>query len=41
MATGAMIPMEEYLRTSYEHDCEWIDGEVQERALPADDHAAL
>jgi Uma2 family endonuclease len=41
MATAAMIPLEEYLKTSYEHDCEWIDGEVQERAMPDEDHSTL
>ena len=33
------IPMEEYLRTSYEYDAEWVDGEVVERSLPTYSHA--
>ncbi len=41
MATAAMIPLEEYLKTSYEHDCEWIDGVVRERAMPDDFHSAV
>jgi Uma2 family endonuclease len=44
MATSTnpgMVSLEEYLRTSYEHDCEWIDGELVERAMPDDDHSAL
>jgi Uma2 family endonuclease len=40
MATQAIaIPMEEYLRTSYEYDAEWVDGEVVERPLPNSDHS--
>jgi len=31
MATGALIPVEEYLRTSYSPDCDFVDGEVLER----------
>ncbi len=41
MATAAMIPLEEYLRTSYEHDCEWVNGELRERATPDDFHSAV
>jgi Uma2 family endonuclease len=41
MGTTAMISQEEYLRTSYEHDCEWIEGEVRERAMPDEYHSAL
>lgn len=40
MATKAIaIPMEEYMRTSYEYDAEWIEGEVVERSLPNYDHS--
>jgi Uma2 family endonuclease len=31
MATGIAVPVEEYLRTSYEPDCEYVDGELIER----------
>jgi Uma2 family endonuclease len=41
MAITTTMPLEEYLRTSFEHDCEWVDGEVRERAMPDDDHSAL
>ncbi len=34
MATSTMVPLEEYLTTSYEHDCEWIDGELKQRGMP-------
>jgi Uma2 family endonuclease len=41
MATSALIPVEEYLRTSYRPDCEYVDGEVQERNLGEHEHATL
>ncbi len=41
MATGAMISEQEYLTTDYEHECEWIEGQVRERALPDEFHSAL
>jgi Uma2 family endonuclease len=41
MATATVISEQEYLHTSYEHDCEWIDGEVRERAMPDQYHSAL
>ena len=41
MATAVGIPVEEYLRTSYEHDCEWIEGEVRERSMPDEFHSAM
>jgi hypothetical protein len=41
MATATYISEQEYLHTSYEHDCEWIDGEVRERAMPDQYHSVL
>jgi len=42
MATRALIPVEEYLRTSYEGlDREYVDGEVIERAVPPFEHGLL
>jgi Uma2 family endonuclease len=41
MATSAIISEQEYLRTDYEHDCEWIEGQVRERAMPDEFHSAL
>ena len=31
MGVGTLIPVDEYLRTSYRPDCDFIDGEVLER----------
>ena len=40
MATTAhAVSVEEYLRTSYEHDPEYIDGEIRERPMPTRLHA--
>jgi Uma2 family endonuclease len=41
MSTSALIPVEEYLRTSYRPDCEYVDGEVQERNLGEYEHATI
>ena len=32
MASAIQIPVSEYLETTYHPDCEYIDGEVQERS---------
>lgn len=40
MAT-VQISLEEYLRTSYHPDCDYVDGEVQERNLGEFDHSAI
>jgi Uma2 family endonuclease len=40
MATTA-VTIEEYLSTSYRPDCDYVDGEVQERNLGEVDHARL
>ena len=40
MATTA-ISIAEYLSTSYEPDCDYIDGEIQERNLGEIDHSRL
>lgn len=31
MADGALMTIEEYLHTSFHPDCDYVDGEVQER----------
>jgi Uma2 family endonuclease len=31
MGVGALIPVDEYLRTSFDPDCDFVDGEVLER----------
>jgi len=41
MATAALIPVEEYLNASYEHDCDYIDGELQERSVGELSHSFL
>ena len=38
-ATGALIPLEEYLRTTTDPDCEYVDGVVEERAMGEYDHS--
>ena len=40
MATTA-VSIHEYLSTSYRPDCDYVDGEVQERILGEFDHARL
>jgi len=41
MATNALIPVSEYLRTMYHPDCDYVDGEIQERNLGEQDHSDL
>jgi Uma2 family endonuclease len=41
MATSALISVAEYLSTSYRPDCDYVDGEVQERNLGEYDHGKL
>ena len=38
MAVGTRVSVEEYLHTSYRPDCDYVDGEVQERNLGEKDH---
>jgi Uma2 family endonuclease len=40
-ATDTLITVSEYLRTSYSPDCDYVDGEVQERNLGEPDHSDL
>jgi Uma2 family endonuclease len=37
----ALISVAEYLRTAYSPDCDYVDGEVQERNLGELDHSTL
>jgi Uma2 family endonuclease len=39
MAAGTLVSLEEYLQTSYRPDCDYVDGEVQERNLGEKDHS--
>jgi Uma2 family endonuclease len=39
--TQALVPVEEYLRTTYDPDCDYVDGEVLERNLGERDQSTL
>ncbi|WP_419804386.1 Uma2 family endonuclease [Terriglobus sp.] len=41
MATAVHILVEEYLRSSYEPDCDYVDGELQERNLGEQYHSLV
>jgi Uma2 family endonuclease len=41
MATSTLISVSEYLSTSYRPDCDYVNGEVQERNLGEYDHGKL
>ena len=41
MATSTLIPLNEYLATAYRPDCDYIDGEIQERNVGEYDHGHL
>ncbi len=37
----ARVPVEEYLATSYRPDCDYVDGEIEERNLGEKEHSIL
>lgn len=39
--TPALLPIDEYLRTSYKPDVDFVDGEIKERHLGEFEHARL
>jgi Uma2 family endonuclease len=41
MKATMLVPVEEYLRTTYHPDCDYVDGEVLERNLGEHDHSDL
>jgi Uma2 family endonuclease len=41
MATAALVPLSEYLQTTYHPDCEWVKGELRERSVPQLSHASV
>ena len=41
MKATMLVPVEEYLRTSYRPDRDYVDGEVLERNLGEHDHSDL
>jgi Uma2 family endonuclease len=41
MKAPVLVPVEEYLRTTYRPDCDYVDGEVLERNVGERDHSEL
>ena len=41
MSTGTLISIEEYLASSYEPDCDFVDGRIEERNVGERTHARL
>jgi Uma2 family endonuclease len=41
MTTATHVPLEEYLTTSYEPDCDYLDGELEERNVGEYDHNVI
>ena len=41
METSSLVTIQEYLTTSYEPDCDYVDGMIEERNLGEYDHAHL
>ena len=41
MAASTQIPVEEYLKTVYRPDCDYVDGAVEERNLGEFDHGLI
>jgi len=41
MATASLIPVSEYLRTTYRPDCDYINGELKERNMGERPHSLL
>jgi|WetSurMetagenome_2_1015567.scaffolds.fasta_scaffold310083_2 Uma2 family endonuclease len=41
MATGTAIPLAQYLASTYEPDCDYVDGEIEERNVGERTHARL
>jgi Uma2 family endonuclease len=41
MATATLVPLEEYLRTTYRPDRDWVDGETKERNMGEGPHASV
>jgi hypothetical protein len=39
MATTTFVPVETYLRMESEPDCEYVDGQIEERPVPEYDHS--
>ena len=39
MATTTHVPVEVYLQADYEHDCDYVDGHIEERPVGEYDHS--
>jgi Uma2 family endonuclease len=39
MGAATLVPVEEYLSTSYEPDCDYVDGELEDRNAGEKDHS--
>ena len=39
--TSTQIAIETYFKTSYHPDCDYVDGEIEERNLGEFDHATI
>jgi len=40
-STPVLIPVEQYLSTTYHPDCDYIDGEIEERSMGETPHSGL
>jgi Uma2 family endonuclease len=40
MTVGSLVPVSEYLNTSYRPDCDYVDGELRERNLGEFEHSS-
>ena len=41
MQAATLVPVEEYLRTNYDPDCEYVDGQIVERNLGEKTHSRI
>jgi Uma2 family endonuclease len=41
MSTSTLVPLSEYLTTSYRPDCDWIEGQLKERNLGEGPHTPV
>ncbi len=41
MAVNPLIPVDEYLRTIYEPDCDYVDGVISDRNVGEYDHSTV
>ena len=39
MGAATLVPVEEYLSTSYDPDCDYVDGELEDRNVGEKDHS--